>query len=262
MVNYTFKRSFFDIREMAFVCSNSPNVLNAKHCDIINLHSTDKEINKNLYAHTYKQYTLVSDLSLSKEEIFSSFTKTYQNEIRRCTRENIEYHYYWDFSKEVLDDFQIVYNNMFRDKNIKKVFNYNLIQEGLRNNQIVISKATSPDYANSVVYHAYLFDGSNADLIYSASPLLDESNTKEQINQIGRMNKGLHYSDLCILKDNGIKYLDWGGIGGKPEIVSGIGRFKAGFGGEMTFFINYTIATSLKGKLYLGLMKAKEKVLR
>lgn len=75
------------------------------------------------------------------------------------------------------------------------------------------------------------------------------------------MNKYLHWKDILSFKERGYSRYEWGGIT-DVENPNGIDRFKMEFGGEVQIYYNYIVANSLKGRLYLYLLKWREKKMR
>ena len=259
MVNFIYKRAIFRVREMAFISIGS--VLKEK-CDVIYLHSEDKEIPVD-YKPEYAQYqyTYVNDLSESEDFLFSNVKKNCKYEIRRAEKEGAIFVIYHSRDKEIdrdiLNKFEMTYNNMFRAKGIPLSFNRSLINKAMENGQLVVSVCYSNDDLDNKVYHAYLVDETNAILIYSTSSIW-ELNNKEDINRIGRFNKFLHWQDMkWFMKRNYLRY-EWGGIA-NPQEPNGIDKFKGEFGGEICAFYNYLVSASVLGKLYIYLVKRRAK---
>lgn len=64
------------------------------------------------------QETLISDLSLSEDELWSITTKTVRNEINRSKRENVGISVYHgkEISDALLNRFNIMYHDMYEEK--------------------------------------------------------------------------------------------------------------------------------------------------
>lgn len=259
MVDFTFKRSIFNIREMAF---GSYEDIVSRKCDVVYLHSNDSDLSKAPpKSHSKLQYSLLTDLLLSEDELLTKVKKNCKYEIRRAEKEGaltLVYQEAQEFeANEVLSKFQKVYNEMFQAKDLSYSFNMELSVAGVSAKQLVVttnSLATDPD---CVVYHAYLVDGTSAVLMYSASPLWEDGD-KEKANAIGRLNKHLHWKDMLWFKENGYLRYEWGGIS-NPDEPNGIDRFKAEFGGEVVCYANYLVPCSMLGKIYVNLVKKREK---
>lgn len=256
MVNFDYKRCFFKIREMSF---GTIKDLEQNKCDVVYMHSNDiPKANNELKNGVLRQeqYTVVNNLLQTEEELYSKISKTLRYEIRRGQKEQTDCVIYQDDLKlSDLNEFEKIYNEMFKSKKLRNRFNKQLVKEGLKKKNIVISKATNPDNSKCIVYHAYLVDGNSTLLMYSASTLATLKQ-KQDINMIGWMNKYLHWYDMKWFKSQGYSKYDWGGIGDINNL-NGIARFKLCYGGEMVTHYNYLKSISYKGKLYVALVKRR-----
>lgn len=235
--------------------------INEKDCDIIFAHSLSKEYvsDKNALIKN-SQYTLITDLTDIEECLFSAIKKNYRYEIKRCNRieEEITYQYYDKLNpidQSLLDGFENVYNQMYKDKGIKNIFNKNQVKNMIENESIVLF--TIGFYRDiPLVFHSYVYSQNDAKVrfYYSASPFRQE---KLEAERIGRINKGLHWFDLKTFKEQGIKLYDWGGIA-NPDNPDGIGKFKLSFGGKVELLHNVMMGKTLKGKFIIMLLKNKK----
>ncbi len=259
MVDFTFRRSIFRIREMSFAKYDE---IGREKCDVVCLHSSDQDLSRApSNAYTKLQYTLVNCLQASDDDLWGKVTKTCRYEIRRAEKEGVIINVYQDkhecIANGVISEFQKVYNEMFKIKNLKYCFNKSLVLAGMEAKQIVITRGSLPQDSSCVVYHAYLADGNSAELMYSVSSLW-EDNDKEKTNAIGRINKNLHWKDMLWFKEHGYSRYEWGGIS-NPHEPAGRDRFKAEFGGEVTCYANYHIPFSLLGRIYVELVKRRRR---
>lgn len=259
MVDFIFKRNIFRIREMAFAKSTD---IVKKNCDVIYLHSSDNDLNNTpAKSHSKLQYTLINNLLLTEEELLGKVKKNCKYEIRRAEKEGVITCVYLDKHKidtsGVIGKFKKVYNEMFRAKNLEYYFNEDLFLAGIEAKQLIVTTNALNNNLDCVVYHAYLVDGDSAVLMYSASPLWEDGD-KEKANAIGRLNKHLHWKDMLWFKENGYSRYEWGGIS-NPNEPNGIDRFKSEFGGDVVCYANYIIPCSLRGKIYVSLVKRRRK---
>lgn len=259
MVDFNFKRSIFNIREMAFT---SYGDFEHRKCDVIYLHSSNGDVNQapsNSYAKV--QYTLVNDLLLSEDELLGKVKKNCKYEIKRAEKEGVITNIYTKKAEYDADNivfkFKQVYNKMFKSKGLKNTFNEPLVLEAICSKQLIVTTNALKVNPECVVYHAYLVDGESAVLMYSASPLWDDGD-KDKANKIGRLNKNLHWQDMLWFKEKGYVRYEWGGISGLGN-PSGIDRFKSEFGGDIRCYTNCLIPCSLLGRLYVNLVKRREK---
>ena len=63
---------------------------------------------------------------------------------------------------------------------------------------------------------------------------------------------------MLWFKENGYSRYEWGGIS-NPNEPNGIDRFKSEFGGDVVCYANYIIPCSLRGKIYVSLVKRRRK---
>lgn len=183
-----------------------------------------------------EQKTLITDLLEDELVLWQRISKTYRNEIRRCERENRSVVYLT--SEEIIsipnliDEFEKTYNNMFASKGMKDRFNRKLFCAYANSNALVVSVAYKGD--EPVVFHSYIVDEKNARFWYSCSNFRENKTVAEEI---GRLNKFLHWKDMQIMKGMGIESYDWGGIGLSEE-TKGIAEFKRKFGGTEIVYKN------------------------
>lgn len=257
MVDFTFKRKAVRIRECAFCGINE--IGNSK-ADVVYLHSTDsgeKDVSKSIILQ--KQYTLLTDLKYSEEELLENIKKNCKYEIRRSEREEAQVHFFEKKqlceNSEIIKRFETAYNQMFGEKGLSGYrFNRKLVEKAIESNSILISSCTNINGDNEV-FHAYLHDNDSCVLMYSASPLWGKNN-KDKANEIGRMNKYLHWKDIQYFKNNGFSRYEWGGIT-DPDKPNGIDKFKMEFGGRVIQCNNYIIPISLFGRVYTYLVRRR-----
>lgn len=201
-----------------------------------------------------KQYTLINDLTLPLDSIWFNIKKNYQYEIKRSEKNNntnylIITEINNDLNKSYLEEFKKQYNAMFVNKNLKLRFNDKLIKALFDNNYIIVTVGL---YENKpLVFHATIVYETKSILIYSTS---FKSNNKNEMANIGRINKYLHWKDYIYLKSKGIEVYDWGGINSATD-PNGIAKFKLGFGGLPVKYFSIIYAKSMIGKIVLFVYK-------
>lgn len=216
-------------------------------CDI----KYDKEFTGLKYSKDYN-FTLINDLSISEDEIFSGFKSNYRNEIRRADKG--DYTIEWFESKDILKDdkhlaeFEKLHEQMLTDKDkAELVQNYNHMQimAFIEQKCFVLTRAESPD--GGIVYHGYLCDGETAILQHSCS---DFRNGTVNRTSAGRLNKLLHWEDMKHFKTLGYKIYDWGNTFDEgPDYTNGIDKFKAGFGG-----VSIKLVSAFKAASFVGMI--------
>ena len=204
------------------------------------------------------QETLISDLSLSEDDLWSMTTKTVRNEINRSKRENVGVSVYRgkEISDDVLNEFNTMYHDMYEEKGMPGHYlPLNELKEYADKDALVIT--TSEIEGRTVVYHSYITDDCHSRFLQSCSEFRVADNSMR--NAIGRANKYLHWNDWLYLKQCGVVEYDWGGIA-SYEKPNGIDKFKMSFGGQYRKYYNLFCDCSLAAKAYTGFLENKDKV--
>jgi lipid II:glycine glycyltransferase (peptidoglycan interpeptide bridge formation enzyme) len=193
-------------------------------------------------------YTYWTSLQPEETDIFNSFSKTIRYEIRRSEKDAINIHVY--NAKDcirMLDDFKATYMHFCEQCNndeLKHIYDDALIRTYIDNGCFFLSVA---EFDKGKVYHAYIYDESNACLWYSAS---DFRNPNVDRNLAARANKRLHFEDIKYFKEMGLQRYDWGNISSRNnENPNGIDYFKASFGGTYAEVYCYTVGNTFLGKV-------------
>jgi lipid II:glycine glycyltransferase (peptidoglycan interpeptide bridge formation enzyme) len=193
-------------------------------------------------------YTLIINLSLDEEIIFSKFEKGTQYKINRAKNRDGMYIETLNakIDKELFYDF---YNNFAHTKKLSSL----LIPEidSLIDNNVFAIRATLYN-SKMIVFHTYITSNNRARLVHSAS-LFREIEDTSYTNIIGRANRLLHWDDILYFKHRGYKVYDFGGISMDQSDVEkqNINKFKKSFGGTLVKEYNSLVPVSLKGYLYV-----------
>lgn len=206
-----------------------------------------------------KQYSSISDLTVSEEELFAQFLSTTKYEIRRAIREENKVEIYTSNQiikdKDIIEDMADIYARMYEEKELGK---HKLpVSEMLayaQNGSLIISSAKID--STNVVYHSYVSDGSTVRLLHSCSEFRVMDSSKK--NAIGRANKLLHYEDIRYFKSIGVKRYDWGGISSYDN-PNGIDKFKLSFGGSHIEYNNIVFFKTLKSKVLFQSLRLLKK---
>lgn len=198
-------------------------------------------------------HTLITDLSEDEKALCASIDKGFRYEIRRCSREDeqVRYELYdqnTGFDKQIMQLFKDTYENMYTDKGMRVRFNNKQVDEMIRNNCFLMTVGYREE--EPLVFHSYVYDRGlgKVRFHYSASSFRRSANPEN----VGRVNKGLHWFDICRFKSMGVMSYDWGGIS-NPEKPNGIDNFKLKFGGTITRGYNIIVGNSLKGKALVSI---------
>ena len=184
-----------------------------------------------------KQTTLVSDLTIDKEEAWTKISKNFRNEINKCIKEDRQFEIVTSEKikqrPDLVSKFVASYNQMYSSKGMNTVFNEAQFQAYVKEGAVWLSAAYIED--EPVVFHAHIVDENSSRLWYSCSNFREE---KEVATVIGRLNKFLHWQEMTVFFEKGIEIYDWGGVDFDNPEVKGISEFKAKFGGECISYEN------------------------
>lgn len=263
MVDFEYKRFGLKFRQIMFSEKGDADFAKEDVCIFHggdnNNYTDNEKLRRNVGVRLDHQLTLLTDLSISEEALFSSFKKNCKYEIRRADREGISAEFFCgeDAAKKtaLLDSFEQTYNVMFSSKNMPNRLNRNYVENALKKNYMTISCASYR--GNPIVYHAYVIDSNNALLLYSASILWTDSAIDSKL--VGWANKRLHWEDMLFFKHAGISRYEWGGIS-SVDTPNGIDRFKMEFSGTVVQYDNCLIANSILGAAYVGALKIRDRV--
>lgn len=206
-----------------------------------------------------RSYTVISDLTLSEEELLKCMRKKVRYEVTRAEKEGITYQAFSSQDvrkqKQILDRFENAYLKFAADlgnQAVTDAYNRKKIDAYLSHDCFLLTIAKKDAVS---VYHAYVYDEHEAVLIYSVSDFREEHVDK---NLAGRCNKWLHYEDMLYLKKMGLSTYDWGNISSK-EAPNGIDNFKISFGGRIAETYNILEGNNWIGKILTAGYKWKRR---
>ena len=232
----------------------SHNIVIMKNGAIVNEGSPSKIINENIIKDVYQVEGFIGK---DEDEIYKAIRKNFRYEIRRVERENVRLESYTSeemkANNELLGEFEKIYNLMYESKGMHDKFNMDLVKSYMDNDAIFFTVAYYND--EPLVFHSYIKSDEDVRFFYSASPFRTE---KEVATMIGMMNKALHWYDIKMFKNMGIRTYDWGGIA-NPENPNGIDSFKMGFAGKCIEYNNYIMGKDVIGKIIVKLLRLKAK---
>lgn len=253
MVDVKYQKGILKINHIWF--SEEPDFKNDKFIICHGISNKFPKKNYNMLAE--KQYSLITDLSLDKENIYNSIRKNIRYEIRKCQKEGIVYRCFSGSriknEQRLLKLFKKTYEEMYQAKGMNIKFNSALIKEYIKHDKIVFTIAYYKE--EPLVFHSYIVDEVNARFYYSASPF---RSANKDSNLLASMNKGLHWFDIQTFKQFGMKRYDWGGIA-NPRKPNGIDTFKMGFGGKPISYFNIIYLKGLLATLYFFIKRKEDK---
>jgi len=170
--------------------------------------------------------TLLNELTLTEEELFSAFKSNLRNEIRKCEKlEDFEYQSS-SLDKKVFLEF---YSRFANAKSLTPISAHSI--DKYKDNLLYFSAQLEGKLTNMQVY---LLDkeGGTVRLLHSISTLYEEE-SKTTKAKIGWINRYLHWKAMLHFKSLDFKSFDWGGYtDDKSSPLAGIDKFKASFGGK------------------------------
>lgn len=180
--------------------------------------------------HKEEFHTLLTDLTISEEDLFRKCSATVRNEIKRAEREGVFFSYNTSIEK-----FVPFFNSFARIKGLEQIQESKVRAYG---KYLVITEATLNN--NVLASHSYIVDEElkRVRLYQSATQRFSKD---IDYNLIGRANKFLHYKDMLKFKEMNFSVYDWGGIAHDTTDSSllGINKFKKSFGGIESIEYNY-----------------------
>lgn len=203
-------------------------------------------------------HTLITDLTVSTEEMHSSINKTVQYQIRRNAKDSVTCKVFTSqemlLNHLVIEQLADLYEIMYREKGNKKSLNMRQIQAYLKRDSIVLTGVFEED--KPLVFHSYIVGEDQVRLLHSVSDFRSES---ADASLIARANKRLHWEDICMFKNQGKKIYDWGGISSLDN-PNGIDEFKLKFGGSPLTYYNIYKGASLLGKIAITLFRWNNRI--
>lgn len=194
----------------------------------------------------HKQYSAITDLTGTEEELFAALGSTLRYKIKRAEREGTEVSFY--IGKEAvcrLPAFAEIFENMYEQKGNREELPIEEMKTYALAGKLLVSIASIGGKA--AVYHSYVCDDKNCRLTFTCSEFRAVS-TKEEKQAFARANELLHWKDITYFKGRGLLSYDWGGLT-SPEDPNGIDKFKLNFGCKPTDYYNIVYPVTLKGRL-------------
>lgn len=258
MVEVVSKGRFLTLAEVYF--AETPDITVKSKCDVVLYHN--RKVLKSKSDEHSIGYTLVTDLSVPEETLWSKIRKNARYDINCSERDGITFEIF--DSQDILSEsfttkmdlFEKCHDGMYASKGLNFKFNREEIIKFAEQNAAVITTASYQ--GEPIVWHFYIKDDKHVKFTISCS-LFRDSASKEFIDIIGRANKALHWHDLKHFKSENIISYDWGGCDWNLENISGIDNFKLSFGGEKVAYYTEQVLVSLKAKLYTKVMSLCKK---
>ncbi|MBX9252829.1 hypothetical protein H1Q63_02260 [Desmonostoc muscorum CCALA 125] len=199
-------------------------------------------------------YTRLIDLTKSHDELWENISSNDRYKIRRAEQKDQVVYEYWErINSDILNKFSDFYDLFALQKGLSKI-NRTQLKNRVDANVIDISHVKLKN-GDSLVWHVYYRSKNRVCLLHSAS--LKNNNDTSYQSILGRANRYHHWQDIVRFKNLGISTYDFGGwyTGNTDQEKLGINQFKEKFGGEVVKNFNCVNGITMKGKLYLHLLK-------
>lgn len=250
MLKILYRKGIFRICNVWFL-QNIGEISDTLKVDILNFRGFENSVQKK-FSISKEQETLNTTLTNSADEIFSGYSSTVRNEIRRAERDGIVCHFYsadqMQIDPSLLKSFSEEFRLFTKLKGIKNSYNSKAIEAYLKENGLLLTQAI---FGSTILaQHIYLYDKSHTRLLYSVSNFRNSDNK----SLVGRANKYLHHYDIQVFKEMGILALDWGGVSSLTS-PNGVDLFKMEFGGFPRIYYNISIGCSFFGKMLILIKK-------
>lgn len=244
------KRNLFIYKNVWFPDDSSYPPSKCDICCLIGVPNVHKESISSV-----KYSTLITDLTLSKEEILEQIGHHTMKEIRRSDKDNFEIKQHSSeellSDRTIIDDFVKMYVKNYQLKGLKAIDPTEDILHCAKFDGCVITEAKYNGI--SLAYHVCVVDENNARSWISTSCFRD-SDDGDFKRIVGRANKRLRYEDIFYFKSIGKKKYDFGGISSYDN-PNGIDQLKMSFGGTYFEYFDETIICS---KRYMLFYKIKQ----
>ncbi|QMS91442.1 hypothetical protein HUN01_29020 [Nostoc edaphicum CCNP1411] len=199
-------------------------------------------------------HTRLIDLTKSQDELWESISINDRYKIRRAEqKDQVVYEYFEHINSDIINEVSDFYDSFASQKGLSKI-NRNQLQNRVNAGAIDISRIKLQN-GESLIWHVYYCSHNRVRLLHSAS--LKNSNDTSYQSILGRANRYHHWQDIVRFKNLGISVYDFGGwyTGNTDQEKLGINQFKEKFGGEIVKNFNCINGITIKGKLYLHLLK-------
>ena len=197
--------------------------------------------------------TLITDLTLTEEELVAKCQKDCRYQIRRAVRENItvEYKTGAEITAQDIAQFCDFFMAFWKSKGIKDE-TYEKYKEEIETYAAagVFAITCAKQDGEVLVYHTYIVGDTFVRSYQSASQFRREG---VSARIVGIANRYLHKSDMMYFKELGKTVYDWGGAGLREEVKS-ITEFKESFGGDELYYYDCEDAVGLKAEAVKGII--------
>ena len=204
-------------------------------------------------ARSVRSLTLVNDLTHDEDEMMAALGNTNRYKIKRAeSKDRLQLRFFPEPGPQ-LDAFGAFYDEFARQKGLPCAYHAGLRAAAGAGQLVLTSAARDGD---TLVWHAYIVHGERVALLHSASHFRKAQNGESAL--VARANRWLHWRDMLRFREIGFTVYDWGGLFEDETDAgrAGINNFKREFGGDLVHAYQCDVALTLKGRAYLALRDA------
>lgn len=204
------------------------------------------------------KYSLLSDLTLSEEELWARLTSECRRTIRRAQEAGLDLK-----AAHVPDDAEIIafvdYINRFAQGKGIEGTSVGYLRAIAAENRLRISSIAHG--SEVLAQHSYITTGSNVRVLFGGSVFRSAGSKREQ-QLLSFAHRQLTWSGITTFKAAGFVSFDWGGMFADETVpgAKGVNDFKRQFGGEPVEYFETIRGTTTRGKLYLRIHPAFDKM--
>jgi lipid II:glycine glycyltransferase (peptidoglycan interpeptide bridge formation enzyme) len=219
--------------------------------DVAKLYSISKPI---AGKYNSESWTLLTDLTLSDEDLMCLLHKDTRKQVRRAEREDIIVERPDLRLYEVLDEFAVFYNKFSNSKaevrdTLKVSVQLHMLKRYAEAGMLEVARVLGRD-KEPIVYHVVLVVHGRARVHHSAS-LFRQYESSEYRHYLGWANRYLHWKNMIYYKTRGCDLYDMGGwyTGKDNESLLRTNQFKKEFGGKVVCDYDSVYGCTTLGKL-------------
>jgi hypothetical protein len=204
-----------------------------------------------------RSLTLVNDLRQDQDRMMGALGNTNRYKIKRAeSKDRFQLAFFTDPAPQ-LEAFGAFYDEFARQKGLPCAY-YAGLCAAARAGQLVLTSSVRD--GDTLVWHAYITHGERVALLHSASHFRRTLNGDSAL--VARANRWLHWRDILRFKELGFAVYDWGGLfeDETDAARAGVNNFKREFGGDLAHAYQCDLAVTLKGRAYLALRGALDRL--
>jgi hypothetical protein len=253
----TRRRHFFRVAEFFLdEVTPLPEALRDQGVDVMEFRQF---LHPNTYGRWSQSFTSILDLREPLDILWNHLDSNTRYDVRRAERDGVKWVDYDTPTDPTCQEFVDAYATLTHHRGLPPVTAETLAP--LRDaGMLKFSSTTHSSFPRDVLtWHAYLVAGERVCLLHSVTVGREDVSDRSIGQLLGRANRLHHWRDIGHFHKLGYKLYDLGGwyAGSSDQRRLGINKFKAEFGGVVTPHYNGVHALSGKGRILVGLRRAR-----